>query len=208
MREPHWVVFGFKAPVRIDAGYLRITLDSGTTIYGQHGLGRFRLSMTDNALDRLQLRQDIRDGELADLGVATAKAHAQLGRNDEAVASLLEALKLAPDRAGIARIVGDVAPFEAVLERLAERAANDGRLQAELSRQSAALGNAPLAARTRARARAWYEGKLAADLDNSSLADELTQVLLDGQQNQGAAWTVFKPSESKSKAGTRRAIFS
>ena len=31
IQEPHWAVFGLKAPARLDGGYLSITLDSGIT---------------------------------------------------------------------------------------------------------------------------------------------------------------------------------
>src|SRR5262249_2849770 len=37
-------LFGLKTPARKDGGYLSITLDSGISPWGPHGLGRFRLS--------------------------------------------------------------------------------------------------------------------------------------------------------------------
>ena len=47
-RQAHWAVFGLKSPVRTGGGYLSITLDSGITSWGHHGLGRFRLSVTND----------------------------------------------------------------------------------------------------------------------------------------------------------------
>ncbi len=43
----HWVVLGLKAPAKINGGSVSITLDKGITPWGQHGLGHFRLSVTD-----------------------------------------------------------------------------------------------------------------------------------------------------------------
>jgi tetratricopeptide (TPR) repeat protein len=75
IQEPHWAVFGLKTPARLDGGYLSITLDSGITSW-EHGLGRFRLAVTDHAepVD-LALYQDLKESELLDLNVALAKAH-------------------------------------------------------------------------------------------------------------------------------------
>jgi WD40 repeat protein/tetratricopeptide (TPR) repeat protein len=58
MREAHWAVFGLKSPARIDGGSLSIRLDSGITRWGKHGLGRFRLSVSDDpaAFEREQQR--------------------------------------------------------------------------------------------------------------------------------------------------------
>ena len=47
MHRAHWAVFGLKSPVPAAGGYLSITLDSGITSWGHHGLGRFRLSVTN-----------------------------------------------------------------------------------------------------------------------------------------------------------------
>ena len=46
-RRSHWAIFGLNSPVRTGGGYLSITLDSGITNWGHHGLGRFRLSVTN-----------------------------------------------------------------------------------------------------------------------------------------------------------------
>ena len=58
---------------------------------------------------------------MVDFYVALGKAYAQQGRTNEAVASFAEALPLAADRAGKARIIAEAAPLAGVLEKLAER---------------------------------------------------------------------------------------
>ena len=89
-----------------------------------------------------------------DLNVALAKAHAQQGHTSEAVAAFTQALPLANDRAGKARIIAAAAPLKGVLEKLGKRVTGDGLFQAELARHFAERGNAPLAAAAQTRARA------------------------------------------------------
>jgi WD40 repeat protein/tetratricopeptide (TPR) repeat protein len=90
-REAHWAVFGLKSPARIDGGYLSITLDSGISSWGQHGLGRFRLSVTNEAESlNWALGQDLKDNEFADLNFALARAYHFLG-DQPALDSLLKA---------------------------------------------------------------------------------------------------------------------
>jgi WD40 repeat protein/tetratricopeptide (TPR) repeat protein len=129
---PHWAVFGLKSAARIDGGSLSITLDSGITRFREHGLGRFRLSVTNQAeaVILAALRSDLKDSEVMDLSVALAKAHGQQGHIDGAVASFAEALDLAVDRAGKAKVITEAAPLAGVLEKLAERPVKDnaGRL--------------------------------------------------------------------------------
>jgi WD40 repeat protein/tetratricopeptide (TPR) repeat protein len=179
MKEPHWAVFVLKSPAQMDGGSLIITLDSGISQWGYHGLGRFRLSVTDDAdLTRAILRNDLKGSEFVDLSIALAKAHAKQGHIDEAVASFTEALDLATDGVAKAKIITEAATLEGVLEKLVEQAAGDGQFQAELARHFAERGNAPLAEAARAKARALFEQKLAKEPENSALAAELAEVLL------------------------------
>jgi len=134
-REAHWAVLGLKSPAPFNGGSLSMTLDSGMDSrdrWRKHGLGRFRLSVTNQAEAVLlaELRSDLKDSEVMDVSVALAKAHAQQGHIDEAVASFAEALDLAADRAGKAKVITEAAPLAGVLERLAERPVKDnaGRL--------------------------------------------------------------------------------
>jgi tetratricopeptide (TPR) repeat protein len=171
---------------------------------GQGGnLGRFRLSFTNDAktLQAPQIRQDLNDGELVDCNIALGKALAQQGQTKEAIASFTEALLLAADRAGKAKIIAEAAPLKGVLEQLTERAAGEGQFQAELAQHFAAQGRAPLAKAARAKARAWFEAKLAKAPENSALAAELTQVLLDRQEQEHPRWTILRPMEMKSQGG-------
>ena len=166
-----------------------------------YNLGRFRLSVTDDAatMQATRIRQDLKDGEAADLNVALGKAHAQQGHTKEAVASFTEALALAADRAGKARIIAEAAPLAGVLEKLAERAAGDARFQAELARHFAEHGKAPAADAARAKARTLFEEKLAKEPEDSAWAVELPDLLLP----RGDSWTVLRPLEIKSANGSQ-----
>ncbi len=92
IQKAHRAVFGLKSPARIDGGSMSITLDSGITEWGKHGLGRFRLSVTNeaDAFVRAAVRMDFKDSEIADLNVALAKAYHLLG-DQAALDSLLKA---------------------------------------------------------------------------------------------------------------------
>ena len=90
---------------------------------------------------------------------------------------------------------------------LAERAAGDGQLRAESARHFAERGNAPSADAARTKARLSFEQKLAQEPENSVLAAELAQLLLDQQENEDATrWTVLKPVTMKSAGGATLAL--
>ena len=86
MHRAHWAVFGLKSPVPAAGGYLSITLDSGITSWGHHGLGRFRLSVTneEEATRHTPLRHDFGEPDLAELNLAIGKAYVQQGQASEA----------------------------------------------------------------------------------------------------------------------------
>ncbi len=174
----HTAVFELAEKVG-DGGTVRLTVR-----LIQKQLGRFRLSITNGAnpwqaVQAPQIRRDLRDSEVMDCDIALGKAYAQQDRANEAIASFAQALPLAANRAGKAKIIAEAAPRKGVLEKLAERAAGDARFQAELVRHYVARGQAALANAARAKARAWLEAKLAKDPENAALAAELAQVLLD-----------------------------
>ena len=106
-------------------------------------------------------------------GVLLAKAHAEQGHVNEAMASLVEALALAADRAGKARIITEAAPLAGALEKLAERAADDALFHVELARHFAERGYAPTANAARARACASFAEKLAQEPENTAMAADL-----------------------------------
>ena len=201
--EAHQAVFHLKQPAAIRGRLFVIELYhrfAGEAL----DLGRFRLSVTgdDRALQTERLRNELKDSEVADLNVALAEAHAQQGHADEAVALFTEALHLAADHAGKAKIIAAAAALKGVLEKLAERAAGDGQLQAEFARHYAARGQAALAAAARTKARHWFEEKLTKEPDNSALAAELADLLLLDT----TPWTVLKPIEMKSNSGVALSV--
>ncbi len=201
-RQAHWAVFGFKSPVRTGGGYLRIALDSGITNWGHHGLGRFRLSVTNEqeTIARTPLRQDLKDSDFAELSVALGKAYVQQGQANEATLSFSEALRLASDRAAKAKIIAAAAPLEGVLDKLSQAASLDAHFQAELARHYDGSGHAALANVARAKAVALVKLKLAKEPENSGLAVELAELLLEEHvSGRAAAWTVLKPTEMKSE---------
>ncbi len=176
--EPHTAVFECASSSAATARNqrLKVRLQSGSGTYPQRNLGRFRLSVTSDARDLMvgaHLRNDFKDSEIADLNVELAKAHAEQGHVNEAMASLVEALPLAADRAGKARIITEAAPLAGALEKLAERAADDALFQAELAQHFAARGNAPAANAARARVCALFAEKLAQEPENTALAADL-----------------------------------
>jgi len=164
-----------------------------------HNLGRFRLSITNDAttLRATAIRLDLNNSELADCYVALGTACAQQGQTTEAVATFAEALPLAADRAGKARVFAAAAPVKGLLEKLAERAAGDGLFQAELARHFDKQGNAPLAAAARVNALAIFKEKLAKEPENSTWAGEVADLLLADP----TGWTVLKPAEMKADGG-------
>jgi hypothetical protein len=161
-------------------------------------LGRFRLAMTNeaDAITATEFRKDLSESEVADLHVALAKAHLQQGQTNEAAASLIEALRLATERAGKARIIAEAAPLKGVLEKLTEQAAGDGQFQAELARYHAERGNTPQANAAHTKARALFEKQLAREPENSALAGDLADLLLIDTRR-----IVLRPAEMKSKGG-------
>jgi serine/threonine protein kinase/formylglycine-generating enzyme required for sulfatase activity/tetratricopeptide (TPR) repeat protein len=199
IREGHWAVFGLQTPARMEGGSLSITVDSGIAPWRQHGLGRFRLLVTDEAEAALwaPLRNDYKDSEVADVMIALAKAHAQQGHTNEAMASFTEALALAVDRPGKGRIIAAAALLNGVLEKLDESVANDGLFQGELARHFALQGRTSVADAARKRASAWFEGRLANEPENAALAAELADLLLLDTSR----WTVLTPTAMKSKGG-------
>ncbi len=203
INKDHTAVFELAEKVGDGAATrLTVRLTHQTTVDGN--LGRFRLSFTNDAksLETPQILQDLKDSELVDCNIALGKAFAQQDRKQEAIASFTDALVRAKDRAGKAKVVTEAAPFPGVLEKLTEVAGGDGQFQAELAQLFVAQGQAASANAARAKARTWFEAKLAKEPENTAWGAELTQVLLDQQDQANPRWTVLKPSEMKSEGGT------
>ena len=92
-------------------------------------------------------------------------------------------------------IIAEAAPLEGVLENLAQRVAGDGRFHAELAEYYDAHGQAPLADAARAKARLFFEEKVAKAPGTSAWATDLAQLLFDQYKSQNSArWTVTQTS--------------
>jgi tetratricopeptide (TPR) repeat protein len=83
-------------------------------------LGRFRLSFTNDAttLQATRVWLALTDSELAALHIAFGKTYAQQGRTNEAISSFTEAIPLATERGGKARILAEAGSLDGVLEPL------------------------------------------------------------------------------------------
>jgi tetratricopeptide (TPR) repeat protein len=168
-------------------------------------LGRFRLAVTNDAdaINVIEFRKDLTDGEVADLIVALAKAHVQQGQTNEAAASFMEGIHLATDRAGKLKILAEAAALKGMLQELAKRAAKDGLFQAELARYYAERGNKQLADAAFTKARALLETQLTKEPENTALAAELAQLLLDNLGPTVPDWAVLKPAKTKTESGAK-----
>ena len=189
--QPHTVVFVLKSPARLDGNPLRVILDSGITSWGQHGLGRFRISLTDESEPQnlAALRMDLKAGEMADVHVAMARVYSQRGKLDEAVADVSGALDLVTDRTDRSRILTQAAELAGVLEALAERSARqpsvDQQTQLALAREFSARG----------------QKRLSEALSADAQADLQRALALFGQLRIEPQWSVLTPIESRSTSG-------
>jgi len=185
------------------AARLTVRLNQGDRGIDKVLLGRFRLSFTNDATtaQATRVRLDLKDSALVDLYVALGTAYAQQGQTTEAVAAFAEAVPLAADRVGKASIIAAAAPLPGVLEELAERAAGDGRFQADLARHYAERGNAPAAEAARTKARTLFEEKLAKEPENAALAADLAELLLISVAPWD--WVVLKPAGTRTESGAK-----
>ena len=200
IHQSHWAVLVLKSPVRVEGDSLVVTIDSGE--WSKHGLGRFRLSVTDEADEadlviRAKILQDLKPGKEIDLHIALAKAAAQQGHTGDAEASLIKALELAAGRDEKSKIVTVAASLTGVLDKLAAHAIDDTLFQAELACHFAAQGDPARAKAVLVTVRAALEVKLAKQPENMVLAGELADLLLADTTR----WTVVKPTGMKSESG-------
>jgi tetratricopeptide (TPR) repeat protein len=180
VNKDHTAIFDLAEPVGDGRPYL-------VTVRLEHrhenqdcNLGRFRLAFSNDAAVSQAIRirfQDLKDSEISDVYAAIGTAQARQGQTTEAIASFAQALSLAADHAGKAKIIAEAAPLQGVLEKLAERASSDARFQAELARHFAAQGQGHLANAARAKARALFEAKLVKEPENAALAAEVSELL-------------------------------
>ena len=212
---PGWAVGGeinkdhaavFELAERVDDGHpLRLTVQlhhSGPD--AGYNLGRFRLSVTNDAAtpQTTRIRWNLKNAEIASWQVALAQAQAQSGQTSEAVASFGEALNLASDRDGLARVIAAAAPLRGMLEKLTEHATGNAQLHTALARHFTDQGDNKQANAARSIARNLFEQQLAKMPDNVALASELTDLLM----TDAPEWSVLKPIEMKSEGGATLAL--
>ncbi len=198
-KRPHWAILGLRSPAKSSGSELIITLDAGVASWGEHGLGRFRLSVTDDpqAIERARNGTDVKESEFVDLSLTLAKVYARQNRPAEAVHALQEALQLATDRASKAKIIAQAAQVAGALEQLTAAATGDRLFLTELAQHYSEQQNTALAAAVRRQARALIEQQLAKDSENANLAKELADLLLQDT----IGWTVLTPIEPTAKSG-------
>lgn len=184
---------------------LTIRLDQ-TSAHAKHILGRFRLSVTTDEATLLSthIGLDWNDAELSDLNlaltnthVALARAHAREGRLNESLAAFSEAVALAPNRAATAHIINEAASFDGLLQKLADRLAENGPFLASLTRYYRERGNDSLAEASGTKAREVFERQIVKEPENSASAEELAELLLAT----AVRWKVLQPVEMTSQGG-------
>ncbi len=195
--ENHFAVFGCKVPTSIQNGFLNLTLDSGITSWGHHGLGRFRLSATgrSESIEQLSHLAMFQDRELIQVLFDLAQAQAATGRRQEAVDSFVKILDMSPDERVMAEVVTEAAAWESVLGKLAARAEAKSWFQAALAQHYVEHGQAALANSCRDLARLGFERQLALNPDDSGAAEGLASVLSE------SSWLVLRPTEMTSAGG-------
>ena len=201
--KPHFALFALAEPIsETGSTVLRVTLEFKSR-YKQHGLGRFRLSVSGEAaaFDREAKRAAVL--QLTEPWVKLAAANALNGRHDKATAYFAKALRHAEGRAGKATVIAGAALLPGLLEKLARSAPNDGPFHAELARHYAERGNNPQASAALAKALALFEKQLAREPENYALAAGLAQLLFDNLGPTEPKWVVLKPATMKTESGAR-----
>jgi formylglycine-generating enzyme required for sulfatase activity len=195
-------VWSLSFPVPLTAG-TSLAFEMSFGGIGPENLGRFRLSISADrsAPDRLEKPFVVK--RIADPWSKLAAAYALDGRNDKALEYFGKALQGTDGRAGKAVVIAAAAPLPGLLEKLAAAAPKDGAFQAELARHYAEKGNQPLAGAARAKARALFEKELAKEPENTVLAADLAQLLLDTLGPTEPEWVVLKPAATKTESGAK-----
>lgn len=158
----------------------RLSVEFKHTFSGQdHNLGCFRLSFTDDpaTLQATRLRWDLNDNELVDCHLALGKAYGEQRLTKQAIESFIAAFKRAPDQTGKVKVIEAAVSMDGILPMLAEANSSDGLLHAELARQFAAQGNAPMAEAARSKARILLEKNLENEPDHARTATELADLI-------------------------------
>jgi tetratricopeptide (TPR) repeat protein len=127
-KEPHWAVFQFAEPLssETDEVVLRVRLDSGVSMWGPHGLGRFRLSATNDidVVKRERMLQIVKT-RFPDGAAFLGGTYAILGEKRKAAPAFAAALRQAKDPASRRATVALVAQFDEVAVAVAKLVPND-----------------------------------------------------------------------------------
>ncbi len=122
--SPHWAIFEFAQPLESETGraVIRIRVDSGISQWGPHGLGRFRLSVTDDARvveceQQLTSLVSKPSNDIAFLG----GAYAMLGETDKASAAFAAAIEQSQDHLARQALISTAARFDGLVSHLSSR---------------------------------------------------------------------------------------
>jgi tetratricopeptide (TPR) repeat protein len=112
--QAHWLIAGLRTPAAIDGQELRITLDSGISSWGQHGLGHFRLSASDLPSAYQREEQRLASLKLTDPWAKLGAAYVLAGDTKRAV----DLLAKSGEKAGIAAWLESDFSFDEVFDLL------------------------------------------------------------------------------------------
>ncbi len=154
--------------------------------WGQHTLGRFRLSVSGDPAAFDRQAQRFAAMKLNNPWARLAAAYALNGRNEDALQYFGRELQRADGYEARKPIVAAAADFYEVLAALVQRQPADPQLQLALARQHAARGKQHLAEKQPALAQAELE----------KARDTLKRLLSPGDR-----WTVLTPIEMKTETG-------
>jgi tetratricopeptide (TPR) repeat protein len=189
---PHWAIFRFKMPVKTNGRFLIVTLDSGISPWGKHGLGRFRLSAAAHPLP-IWLKTG---GQVNSPWAKLGAAYALDGATEKAVAAFATAFDRDKDQSGRAQVLQLATRFDAVVTGLLTRRPKDPAVLTTAAR-IALKDNRP------ADARKHLELALSNDPTHADAAGELATLVLDRHK---LKWQVLKPVEMKSTGGATLAL--
>lgn len=165
----------------------------------QHGLGKFRLSVTGDqdafSLARRNLHKPI--DEQAALASAIGKAHALLDQAPEAVNMFETALQSDSKLESKMKVLADLQPFDKVMRDVAISVPDDAQLQLALADHYSDQGNGELKSASLDHAKKLLEEQLVSSPGDAELATQLADVVLTRERD----WHILTPIEMTSDGG-------
>lgn len=192
--ERHWAVLSFRNAIPSEKGDLIVTLDSGTNEYPKHGLGRFRLSVTDEKAfvgDPAILRKAV--ATIPNPQIRLAAAYTLAGQPDKAAEWIDRALFHADSYQQRTELLGHFIAFPEVLAAVHRLRPDDPQSQITLARGHVQQGRNHLDQKR--------AGDALAELESGRgiLAEAL-------EDHPMPKWDVLKPVEITSTAGVTLSI--